>query len=116
MATVMRFELPDPPHFRAAQPPGKSLVLPFPGPRRDTFSQEVRRSLAHLAAGSPNVFPLSFDVDDTGLETCRLANQVVIGREPDGHLWVSDWGSAFVDHGPFANVSEVCKLIATLSA
>lgn len=114
MATVTRLELPGPSYRRMAHPPGGSLVLPFPGRFHETFAQEVRRNLARFAAESPNVFPLSFDVDADGSETCQLANQFVIGRDPDGHLWISDWGSGFVDHGPFASVCEISKLIASL--
>ncbi len=116
MATVMRFEPPGPTHLRMAQPPGGSVVLPFPGPVNETFAREIRRNLGRFAAGSPSIFPLSFNVDGEGFETCRLANQFVIGRDPDGHLWVSDWRSGFVDHGPFGSVYEICKLIAWLGA
>lgn len=116
MATVTRLELPGPSLRRRVQPPGGSLVLPFPVRFHETFAQEVRRNLARFASGSPNVFPLSFDVDADGSETCQLANQFVIGRDARGHLWISDWGSGFVDHGPFGSVSEICKLIASLGA
>ena len=93
------------------------VVLQFPRAYADRrFTPEMRQTIFRFAQAAPDVLPVIFDADSDGVETCRLANGLVIGWDRWHRLVLTDTVSGFVDRGPFRSVDEVCMLIAYLAA